>query len=180
MNNSGSMFARRMAAALMLLTGLLLAALTWAAPARAASATLSIPSIGVEAPLVDVYLRQFPDGSITWDVAALTHEVGLLDGMARFGEGDNIGLGGHSLLGDGTPGVFYTLDQVRVGDEVLVTVDGHPRRYVVTRTLIVSEHDVRVFYPTDGERLTIITCDTRSYSGGRYLQRFVVVAEPAG
>lgn len=142
--------------------------------------SLRIPSIDVEAEVVSVGLRAFDDGSVTWDVSGISAEVGLFEGLAGFGEGGNVGLGGHSVNVDGTPSVFYALDQVAVGDEIFVIVDGVERHYVVSSTSTVDYHDLTIFYPTDDERLTLITCDIDSYTGTGYQARIVVVAEPVG
>jgi len=152
------------------------------APAHAfedTGVTLSIPSIGVEAPIVSIGIRQFPNGDVTWDTTALTSQVGFLQGTAWFGQGGNIVLGGHSELADRVPTVFYELDQVAVGDEIFViTGDGHIR-YVVTEVTTVNYRDLSILYPTASERLTIMTCDTASFSGGGYAQRDVIIAERA-
>lgn len=142
--------------------------------------TLRIPSIDVDAEVVTVGLRAYDDGSITWDVSGISAEVGLFEGLAGFGEGGNVGLGGHSVNTDGTPSVFYALDQVAVGDEVIAVVDGVERRYVVTSTSTVDYRDLTIFYPTEGEHLTIITCDIDSFTGTGYQSRVVVIAEPVG
>lgn len=142
------------------------------------SLIIRIPSIGVDAPIIDVYIREFPNGAVTWDVSGITQEVGLFDGLSRFGEGSNVGLGGHSVLEDGRPAVFYELDKVAVGDEIIILVDGAEQRYTVTATTVVGYTDLSIFYPTDAERLTIITCDVNSYNGSAYENRVVVIAEP--
>lgn len=152
----------------------------WVQPVAAYSGTgISIPSIGVEAPITSVYIRQFADGSVTWDVSALSMNVGHFDGTAWFGQGSNVVLGGHSELARGQADVFYQLDRVGVGDEIIVWVDGSEIRYRVTETRTVSAADISILYPTNGERLTIMTCDLGSYnaSNGSYSGRIVVIAE---
>lgn len=141
--------------------------------------TLSIPAIDVEAPIVTLYIRAFPTGEVTWDTTAITSEVGYLDGMAWFGEGGNIVLGGHSELVGRVPAVFYELDEVAIGDEIIVDDNGTEWRYIVTDTFEVSASDLSILYPTRGERLTLMTCDTDSLVGGQYSRRVVVIAERA-
>lgn len=142
-------------------------------------ATLSIPSIGVNAPIVTLSIRSFPNGDVTWDTSEITTQVGFMEGTSWFGEGGNIVLGGHSELANRVPSVFYELDAVAVGDEIIVTLGGRDIRYVVTRTFTVGVNDLSIIYPTRGERLTIMTCDTASYSNGVYNRRDVIVAERA-
>jgi LPXTG-site transpeptidase (sortase) family protein len=140
--------------------------------------TLSIPSIDLQAPVVELELRAFANGDVTWDTATLTTEAGLLKGLSRFGEQGNTVLGGHSELDNRKPTVFYELNKVAVGDEIIVTEAGKQWRYVVTRTLAVAWDDLSVLKPSaGGEWLTLITCDPTSFAGGDYDRRVVVLAE---
>ncbi|HRF94805.1 MAG TPA: hypothetical protein PLZ51_06420, partial [Aggregatilineales bacterium] len=63
--------------------------------------SLVIPSLAINAPIIDVYLV---DG--IWDVSVLGANVGHLQGTARVGEEGNTVLSGHVELRDGTKGVF--------------------------------------------------------------------------
>ncbi|MDX1993021.1 MAG: sortase [bacterium] len=141
--------------------------------------TIQIPSIGVDAPIVTLNIRAFPDGSVTWDTTAITSQVGYLNGTSWFGRGGNVVLGGHSELAERAPGVFFRLHEVAVGDEVIVTVDGSERRYTVTRVFEVDETDLSILNSASSERLTIMTCSRASYAGGAYPRRTVVIAVPA-
>jgi len=139
-------------------------------------ATLSIPSIELTAPIVTISIRAFPNGAVTWDTTQITSEVGFLDGLSWFGQGGNTVLGGHSELAGRVPAVFYELDQVVVGDEIIVTNDGVEIRYQVTDTFTVNQTDLSILYPTSGEQLTLFTCDIESYNNGNYNRRDVVIA----
>lgn len=141
--------------------------------------SISIPAIGVNAPIVTIGIRAFPDGSVTWDTTNLTTQVGYLDGTSWFGEGGNVVLGGHSELAERAPSVFYNLDDLNVGDEIVVTVNGTQHRYTVTRKFDVATSDLSIVYPTNNEQLTIMTCDIDSYVNGTYARRTVIVAVPA-
>jgi LPXTG-site transpeptidase (sortase) family protein len=66
---------------------------------------------------------------------------------------------------------------VAVGDEIVINSNGEEIRYRVTQVFNVSAHDLSILYPSTSERLTIMTCDTSSLSGGSYSRRDVVVAE---
>lgn len=143
------------------------------------SASIRIPSIGVDAPIVSIGIRTFPNGAVTWDTTRLTSEVGFLEGTAWFGQGGNVVLGGHSELAQRVPTVFYRLGDVVVGDEIVVTVNGGERRYTVTRITVVADSDLSILQPTSSERLTIMTCDPASYVSGIYTRRIVIIAVPA-
>jgi len=143
------------------------------------SLSISIPAIGVDAPIVTIGIRTFSDGSVTWDTTNLTTQVGYLDGTSWFGEGGNIVLGGHSELAERAPAVFYRLDELVVGDEIIINTGNGERRYTITRTFDVDAFDLSIVYPTNHEQLTIMTCDTSSYVNGAYTRRTVVIAVPA-
>lgn len=161
------------------IVALVFGAQLFAAPAVKAQGgmTISIPSIGVEAPIVTLRLRVFPDNSVTWDTSRITSQVGYFEGTAWLGQGGNTVLGGHSELDDRVPTVFYDLDKVAIGDEIIVTEGGRELRYVVTSRRSVDPYDLSVIRPTMTERLTIITCDTTSFDDDEYNRRVVVVAE---
>lgn len=144
-----------------------------------AEVTISIPAIEVEAPIVTLFIRAFPDGQVTWDTSEITSEVGYLDGLPWFGEGGNIVLGGHSELTGREPSVFYDLDDVELGDEIIVNDHGEEYVYIVTDIFEVEQYDLSILYPTNTEQLTLMTCDVDSLVGGVYNRRVVVIAERA-
>jgi len=165
------------------LIGVLVALLVFApaAFAEGRTATISIPSIGVQAPVVEIYIRAFADGSVTWDTNGLQNNVGHLEGTAWFGEAGNVVLGGHSELPGRVASVFVNLDQVQVGDVIVIDHDGAQKQYAVTGVAQVDPADLSPIYPTSDERLTLITCDTTSFAGGdTYARRLTVVAQRIG
>lgn len=168
-----------------ILIALLLAAIWTQSPSAAAQdaiATLHIPAIEVSAPIVPIYIKAFADGNVTWDTSGLHMTSGYLDGTGWFGQAGNIVIGGHSELARGQADVFYRLDQVAVGAEITIHIDGAELRYVVVNVYRVNYQDLSPLYPTDHEQLTLITCDLGSYnaSTGTYSNRVVVVAHRVG
>lgn len=137
-----------------------------------------IPSIHIEAPIVPVYIREFPNGDVTWDVSSLQGTVGHFEGLPHVGQGGNTVLGGHSERARGQADVFYNLHLVSVGDHIVVAADDTNFRYEVQRVFSVSPSDLSVLYPSGTEQITLITCDLTSYqaSSGGYSRRTVVVA----
>lgn len=175
----------RRALSFILISSVLIFGLLAVFPATAAPtqqeviATISIPSINVEASVVNIDIVTLPSGDRTWDTSVIRREVGYFVGTAWFGQGSNVVLGGHSELEYRSPTVFYELDQVQVGDEIIVTVNDVELVYIVTETTLVGEYDLWVIQPTRGERLTLMTCDITSYNEDGYSRRAVVIAEPA-
>jgi len=141
---------------------------------------ISIPSISVEAPIVPVYIREFPNGDVTWDVSDLQMTVGHFEGLPAVGQGGNTVLGGHSERARGEADVFYNLHRVALGDAIFVTSDGVEFRYEVAQVSSVEPQDLSVLSQTSGEQLTLITCDLASFEeDGSYSRRVVVVAQRA-
>jgi len=141
---------------------------------------LAIPAIGVEAPIVPIPIRDLAVG-VTWDTSQLNMSVGFLELTAWFGSGGNTVLGGHSELSRGQEDIFYYLDLVEVGDEIIISVDGREIQYTVARIFTVDQYDLQVVMPTVHDQLTLITCDVDSYNTvkGEYHDRIVVVAYPS-
>lgn len=148
-----------------------------AAVAPPQSVHLSIPAIHVEAAVVPVALKAFPDGVVTWDVSQIDWEVGYFEGTAWFGENSNTVLGGHSELEARQPAVFQRLDRLRTGDVITVRTAAEEWSFVVHQVTTVAVDDLSLLYPTDSAQLTLITCDPQSFSeNGSYDRRVVVIA----
>lgn len=142
--------------------------------------TISVPSQGISASIVPVYIRDFGNNVITWDFSGLRMQVGHLDGTSWFGEGGTVILGGHSVITPEQPDIFVHLDDVVVGDAVIVSGGGAERYYQVTDVRRISQNDLSMFSPSSGERLILFTCDTRTYdrSSRTYTGRIMVTATP--
>jgi LPXTG-site transpeptidase (sortase) family protein len=145
------------------------------ARAQAAETRISIPSISVDALIVNAPLSNELQ---TWDVSHLAMNVGHLEYMGWFGENGNIVLAGHSVAANGSADIFYHLDKVKIGDEITVEDAGVTYRYVVTLIRNVDRTDISILASGDVETITLFTCDVSSYSGdGTYNRRDVVVAQ---
>jgi LPXTG-site transpeptidase (sortase) family protein len=138
-------------------------------------ATIVIPSIGVEAPVVNA---PFSRALETWDVSHLDMTVGHLEDMPWFGSGGNVPLGAHSVDSTGSPEVFYNLDAVQLGDEIIITEGNTAYHYIVLETRIVHETDLSILEDRSTETLTLFTCQTGSYDSttNEYSRRYVVIA----
>jgi len=84
--------------------------------------------------------------------------VGLLEDTAEIGAPGNTVLTAHRSHTYGR--LFNRLDELAVGDEIIVTTWDSAHRYIVTGTLIVEPDDISVIRGDEAEhRLTLITCD---------------------
>jgi sortase A len=104
-----------------------------------------IPAIGVDAPVV------MGDG---WE--QLKQGVGQHIGTADPGEKGNMVLSAHNdIFGQ----IFRHLDQLQVGDEIVVYTNVRAYTYVIDKeTDIVEPTFVQVLDPTPDETLTLISC----------------------
>lgn len=108
-------------------------------------------------------------------LADLKRGPGHYPGTAMPGEEGNFAVAGHRTT-YGAP--FYNLDQLRKGDEVVVTVrDGTQFTYRVRREQVVGPADTWVLAPDPLERgnrtLTLTTCNPRFSNA----ERLIVFAE---
>lgn len=141
-------------------------------PTALPEARVLIPTAGVNALVVNVYL----DGE-SWDVSQLGEYAGHLQGTAWINTPGNVALAGHVEMRDGRPGIFARIEELRMGDPVILTQSGVEQRYAVTDIKRVSPDDLSVLYPTSNDRITLITCDSYDFLQNTYQERIVVVAE---
>lgn len=137
--------------------------------------TLFIPSAGIYSQIVQVYL----DGN-SWDVSGLGINVGHLQGTPQFEEGGNVVLSGHVELADGRTGVFANLDELTIGDVIVVQQNGMEYTYSISEVYNTTPDDLTPLRPTTTNRLTLITCGAYDFFQDSYLERTIVVAELIG
>lgn len=146
-------------------------AVRFSAPERAAR--LTIPAIGVDAPIVSLPLT-----SATWDIAALTQEIGWLQSTGAFvGDTYAPALAAHVTLDAHTAGPFLRLNDVANGDAVTLQLNGVTYRYRVVSRVIVAPTDTQELYVPDGNVLLLTTCIHWDKQLRAYRDRLVVRAE---
>jgi LPXTG-site transpeptidase (sortase) family protein len=132
---------------------------------------LTIPALGLEAPIVGVPLAA--DG---WDVTWLWNQVGYLAGTAFPGWDGNSVLTGHVYLPSGLPGPFVGLSRLRWGDRVIVESFGTAYTYEVRETRLYRPGDDRIIRHEETPWLTLITCQGYDERMDTYRWRRVVRA----
>jgi LPXTG-site transpeptidase (sortase) family protein len=144
-------------------------------PSQLASTKLFIPTAGVSASIVEVYL----DG-VSWDVSQLGPFAGHLQGTASLDHllGNKV-LAGHVEMADGQAGIFADIGKLSVGDPLILNQAGSALTYTVKTIKKVAPDDLTVLYPTQTDQLTLITCDSYDFFQDAYSERVVVVAERA-
>lgn len=110
------------------------------------------------------------------------HEVGWYKKGTRPGEVGSAVIDGHVDNGLGLNGAFKHLEDIAVGDDVLVDMkSGERLRFVVVEKAIYPYLEVPVdtlFSRADAARLNLVTCDGRWVRGGdTYDHRLVVYTQ---
>ncbi len=123
---------------------------------------IKIPKIGVDRVVVEgVEVEHLKKGPGHYPETALPGQLG------------NMVISGHRTT-YGAP--FYRLDELQVGDEIVVVDAVGSYQYKVTETKIVRPTDLGVIAPSSDARLTLTTCHPRFSAR----QRLIVVAAPQG
>ncbi|MCL5784228.1 MAG: sortase [Patescibacteria group bacterium] len=140
--------------------------------------TLSIPKLGVNAAVESVG----QDRSGRMDVPTGVDNVGWYSLGYKPGEKGNAVIDGHLDAVTGAPAVFYYLDRLQPGDQVIVTdKNGKDLTFEVTVSQSYPFDQVplqEIFGSNDKSRLNLITCTGVWNSGARnYSNRLVVYAE---
>lgn len=139
---------------------------------------LFVPSMSINAPIIHVFLSQG-----TWDISLLGNNVGHLQGTGWIdgsSTSKNIVLSGHVELADGRKGIFADIENIEVGALVAIQTDDQTWLYTVREVSKTSPDDLRPIYPSDSDRLTLITCGAYDFFSNTYQERIIVVAERIG
>jgi sortase A len=134
-------------------------------PVGEAVAVLRIPRIGVDKAIVEGV-----------GVPDLKKGPGHYPSTPMPGQPGNAAIAGHRTT-YGAP--FYRLDELRPGDEILVTTRQGRFRYAVDGTRVVRPNQTEVLDQTPGARLTLTTCTPRFSARQRMVVTAVLQGEPA-
>lgn len=140
--------------------------------------TLTIPSIGVTAPVEQVGL----DDKKAMDVPKNVDGVGWYNLGTKPGDLGSAVVAGHMDKVTGEPAVFYDLEKVKIGDEILVMDEKQIQyRFKVTGSYSFPFDKLpltEIFASTDKSRLNLITCGGEwDAKKKNYSNRLVVYTE---
>lgn len=128
-------------------------------PSPRSATRLIIPAIRVDVPVVE---------GVDWE--QLKRGAGHLIGSANPGERGNVFIAGHNdVYGE----IFRDLEELKIGDEIVVYAGQQTFRYIVRATRIVEPDDLSVMEPTSTPILTLLTCYPYMIDS----HRLVVIAE---
>lgn len=139
-----------------------------------------IPAIEVDAPIIPVGLTQ--EGRM--DVPRLPGDVAWFSLGTKPGDKGSAVLAAHLDTAKGKPAVFWRLNELQRGEEIIVTdIHGNVLRFRVMRTLVYDEKDSplqEIFGNADGIRLNLITCNgVWIHEERNYEKRLVIFTELA-
>ena len=125
--------------------------------------SLSIPSINIE---VTLYHGE--------SLKILKYGLGHHAGTYFPGEGGTIVIAGHN-----TYGVFYDLPKINIGDKINIKTSYGEYTYIVDRTNIDNDNDIKLNINKDKEKLMKYTCYPVDIPGYKS-KRFIVYASLEG
>jgi sortase A len=115
-----------------------------ATPGPGQPTRIQIPALSVDAQIVQ---------GDSWD--QLKTGVGQHLGTANPGERGNLVLSAHNdIFGE----IFRHLDQLKAGDEIIVSSGSQRYRYVVSQSRVIAPTQVDVMLPTSDPTVTLISC----------------------
>ncbi|MFQ5854413.1 MAG: sortase domain-bontaining protein [Anaerolineae bacterium] len=138
---------------------------------------LEIPTLDVDAFIEHVGLTE----DLAMDVPSKVENVAWYKLGYRPGEDGNAVIAGHLDTVTGAPAVFWDLESLEPGDEILVRgLDGVKRRFIVdyhTRYPYDDAPVQQIFGPAEAPQLVLITCNGKWDRANRnYSHRVVVYA----
>ncbi|WP_229403120.1 class F sortase [Micromonospora okii] len=151
---------------------------------RAAPTTVSIPRIGVDAPVMT--LGTNPDGTVQVPPLEQAMSAGWYSPGASPGEIGNAVLVGHvDSAKVGGPAVFFQLGALRTGDTIAVSRDDGSRlTFTVDDVRSYPKNDFPselVYGPSDRAGLRVVTCGGQfDEEAGSYVDNVVVFATMTG
>lgn len=145
--------------------------------APAAPTEVAIPSIGVTSSLLELGLNA--DGTVQVPPPEKGMTAGWYTGGAMPGEAGAAVIIGHNDTRFGKV-VFHDLKELAKGADITVSRSGaEPARFTVTGTESVSKDAFpteKVYGPTDGRALRLITCDGEFDAEGHPVNNLIVYA----
>ncbi|MBX4191929.1 class F sortase [Candidatus Parcubacteria bacterium] len=137
---------------------------------------LKIPAVGIDANVEDVGISA--RGAMS--VPHLYQDVGWYRYGPAPGEEGSAVIDGHVDNGFGLAGVFKHLNEIKAGDEIVVTTTAGDVHFVVDEVATYDYHQVptsRIFTEKGDPRLVLITCEGEWVEGEKtYDHRLVIYA----
>jgi LPXTG-site transpeptidase (sortase) family protein len=126
---------------------------------------------------LDTVVKYVPYDGFTWLITGLQQEVAWMGNTSWPGLGSNTGLAGHVTVAGMGDGPFRHLDELPVGELVLIYTEQNIYTYKVRESIVTDDGDMSVTLPSENPQISMITCMDWDQDTRTYLHRLVVVAD---
>jgi len=133
--------------------------------------------IAIPALFVDTEVKYVPYDGFSWMISGLREEVAWMGNTSWPGLGGNTSLAGHITVAGMGDGPFRHLDELPVGEWVILYTEKNMYSYNVREILVTDDGDMSVTLPTTNPQITLITCVDWDQEVKTYLNRLVVIAD---
>jgi LPXTG-site transpeptidase (sortase) family protein len=139
--------------------------------------TTAVKRIVIPYLLLDNVVAYIPFDGDTWLIDGLTQEIAWLGDTSWPGLGSNTGLAGHVTVTGQGDGPFRHLDELPVGEFVILYTEKYMYTYQVREHTVVDLDALYVTYATANPQITLITCTNWNDEVNAWLDRLVVYAD---
>ena len=146
-------------------------------PGEVGPDTSDVTRIVIPILTLDTIVKYVPYDGMTWLINGLSQEVAWMGNTSWPGLGSNTALAGHVTVAGMGDGPFRHLDELPVGERVLVYTEQNIYTYQVRESKVTDDGDMSVIQPTDNAQISLITCVNWDQDSRTYLNRLVVVAD---
>lgn len=146
-------------------------------PGESGPDTSPVVRIAIPALTLDTVVKYVPWDGLSWWIMGLREEVAWLGNTSWPGLGGNTALAAHVTLRGLGDGPFRYIEDLPVGETVILYTEQNIYSYAVRASEIVEEDDLEVTYATDNPQITLITCVDWDDALGMYTRRLIVYAD---
>ena len=139
--------------------------------------TSPVVRIVIPALFVDTVVKYVPFDGFTWLIAGLRDEVAWMGNTSWPGLGSNTALAGHVTVAGWGDGPFRYLEELPVGEVILLYTEHNIYTYHVRETRITDSEDLSVTAATENSQVTLITCVDWDDDTESYLNRLIVFGD---
>ncbi len=131
-----------------------------------------IPSL-----FLDTVVKYVPYDGFTWLIGGLRGEVAWLGNTSWPGLGSNTALAGHVTVAGYGDGPFRYLEDVPVGEVIILYTEHNIYTYQVRESRITTADDMAITFGTANSQVTLITCVDWDDETEMYLNRLIVMGD---
>ena len=139
--------------------------------------TSPVVRIVIPALFVDTVVKYVPFDGFTLLIAGLRDEVAWMGNTSWPGLGSNTALAGHVTVAGWGDGPFRYLEELPVGEVILLYTEHNIYTYHVRETRITDSEDLSVTAATENSQVTLITCVDWDDDTESYLNRLIVFGD---